>query len=105
MSEQEHDLVKTAPMLSSGRLFGGRVETHLRDQLIDDDGNANSADEATQEWSTQNAVQEPQSTEPSGKDEGPCQSSDHTSNLRMLYSIVFHMRTRFDGFFDNAASQ
>jgi len=84
VAEQEHDLVQTATVSARGRVRGSSVQTHFGNQLVDEDDHTNGADEAAQERSAEDGIEETKSAESSCEDDSAREASDHACDLSVL---------------------
>jgi hypothetical protein len=63
-------------------------EAHLWNELVDKDNNANSADEATQKWTTKNVIQKTKPEESCSEDDTASHEGYCTSNLCVCSLVV-----------------
>lgn len=83
----------------------GLVQTHLRDQLVDDDDDAYGADEAAEEGPAEDGVEEAQAAEARGEDDGARQPRHHAGDLGALLALVVLVVAVVDGRADDGAGQ
>lgn len=63
-------------------------QAHLRNELVDKDDHTNGADEASQEGSAKNVVQEAKSEEARHQNEGSSETRHNAGNLSIPSTIV-----------------
>jgi len=63
-------------------------QTHLRNELVDKDDHTNGADEASQEGSAKNVVQEAESEEARYQNEGASKTRHNASDLSIPSTII-----------------
>lgn len=86
VSYQEHELVDGTSMRNLvSRKLG---QSHLRNQLVYEDDDANGADEASQKRPAEYVVQKSESEDTCCQDEGACQRSNDACNLCVSPSII-----------------
>lgn len=105
MSEEEHDLVQAASMGRCGRMRGRGVEPHFGDELVDEYNDADCADETAQEWSAEDGVEEAQSAQACGEDDGARKPGHHACHFGVLVACSIRMVTCVDRFADDLACQ
>lgn len=83
----------------------GIVQTHLRNQLVNENNNTDGTDEAAQERSAEDRVKEAEPAESGNQDEGTSETSDHSSNSRVLLACLVRVVTSIDGLAHHLACQ
>lgn len=81
------------------------VKTHLGNELIDEDHNADSANKAAQKRATKDRVEKAKSAESSDKDKSSCKTSHHACHLCVPVACLVPMVACIDGFADDLACQ
>lgn len=96
VSHEKHDLVKTAPVSGRGRMCGGAVQAHFRNQLVNEDDNTNGADETAQERSAEDRIQKAKSAETGYQDKSASETSDHARHASVLLAGLVWMVAGID---------
>jgi hypothetical protein len=94
IAEEKDHFIHTASM---GYLVSGQsCQPHFRNELIDKDDNTNGADEASQEWPTEDIVQEAEPEDTGHKDKRSSQACHNASNFGVSAPIVVPSCALFD---------
>ena len=89
-----------------GHLIGGELrQSHLGDELIYEDDDANGADEAPQERPAEDVVEKAKSKDARCQDEGTGQASDDAGDFGVLPSVFIARVVFVDVFPNNLAGQ
>lgn len=86
IAEEENDLVHAATVRHLVSSQSGKP--HLRNELIHENDNTNSADEASQKGPAQNVVQEAKSKEACDENESTSHARHNASNLSIAPAVV-----------------
>lgn len=81
---------------ATGIVLDEVAQTGLGNELVDENDDANGADETTQEGTTQHTVKKAESEKASKQDDGTGNSSDHAGDLSITGNIVVPMLARTD---------
>lgn len=103
VAEEEEDLVEAGTVAGAGGVRGGGVEAHFGDELVDDDDDADGADEAAEEGAGEDGVEEAEAAEAGAEDDGACEAGDHAGDLGADVVFVVCVVAAVDGFADHAA--
>jgi len=106
VARDEDDLVGGATVRgAAGVVLDERAEPKFRDELIDEDDDADGADETTEEGTGEDAVEEAEPTKTRDEDDGSCHAGHDARDFGVAFAVCVGVPAAADVFADDLAGE